>query len=66
MSAHKRSTVFSQFSSVVAMGFLLWTLSSSTFLDASSCFVERRLNSVKKLSDQTTQKIEMLLLHCIR
>jgi len=66
MLAHNRSTIFGRFTSVAAMGFLLWTLSSTTFLDASATFVEKKLNSVKKLSDQTTQQMEMLLHHCMR
>jgi len=66
MPAHKRTTIFGRFTSVAAMGFLLWTLSSTTFLDASATFVERKLNTVKKLSDRTTQQVEMLLLRYMR
>jgi len=33
MLAHKKSAIFGQLASVAAMGFLLWTLSSTTFLD---------------------------------
>ena len=66
MLAHQHSTIFGRFTSVAAMGFLLWTLSSSTFLDASSTFVERKLTAVKKLSDRTTREVEMLLQHCMR
>jgi len=66
MLAPNRSTIFGRFTSVAAMGFLLWTLSSTTFLDAGSTIVERKLNTMKKLSDQTTQPIEMMFLHCMR
>ena len=66
MTALKRTTIFGRFTSVAAMGFLLWTLSSTTFLDASSTFVDRKLNTVKKLSDRTTQQVEMLLQHFMR
>ena len=34
--------------------------------EATATFVERKLDSVKKLSDQTTQQVEMLLHHCMR
>ena len=66
MPALKHSTIIGRFTSVAAMGFLLWTLSSTTFLDASTTFVERKFHTVKKLSDRTTQQMEMLLHHCMR
>jgi len=66
MPAHKHFTIFRRFTSVAAMGFLLWTLSSTTFLDASSTFVDKKLNTMKKLSDRTTQQVEMMFLHCMR
>jgi len=40
MLAHQHSTIFGRLTSVAAMGFLFWTLSSTTFLDASATFVE--------------------------
>ena len=70
MPTLERSTIFGQFTSVAATGFLLWTLSSSTFLDASSTFVEKKLilfdHSVKKLRDRTSLQMEMLLQQCMR
>lgn len=66
MLAHQHSTHFRRFTSVAAIGFLLWTLSSATFLDASSNFVERKLYTLKKLSDRTTQQVEMMFLHGMR
>ena len=66
MLAHQHSTIFGRLTSVAAMGFLFWTLSSTTFLDAGSTFVARKLATVKKLSDQTTQQMETMFLHCMR
>lgn len=54
------------YAAVAAMAFLLWTLSSSTFLDASTVFVEKQLRSVKTISDRTTQQLEMVLQNCLR
>ena len=66
MTAKERLRLFRCFTSVVAMGFLLWTLSSSTFLDASTAFVAKKLDSVKKLNDSTAQQVSLLAQHFMR
>jgi hypothetical protein len=66
MLSQETKTLFGRFTSVVAIGFLAWTLTSSTFLDASANFVDKKLDTAKELSDRTTQQLEMLFLHCMR
>ncbi len=66
MLAHKYSTVVGRFTSVVAVGFLLWTLGSPTFSNASVKLVQRKLQTVQKLGDRTAQQLDMLFHFCLR
>ena len=66
MHFNDRTTLFRRFTSVAALGFLLWTLSSSTFLNASSTFVEKNLNTVKEFRDRTAGHLESVTQHLLR
>ena len=66
MLAQDKTTLFRRFTSIVAIGFLAWTLTSSTFLDTSANFVEKKLDSAKELHDRTALQLETLLLRCVR
>ncbi len=55
-----------QLTSVAAMGFLLWTLSSSTFLNATATFVEKKLNAVKEIKDRTAEQLSLAASHIMR
>jgi hypothetical protein len=58
-------TIFRRFSSVAAIGFLLWTLSSSTFVNVSSAFVEKKLNTMKEFRDRTAGQLESVTQHLL-
>ena len=66
MYFNERITIFRRVTSVAAFGFLLWTLSSSTFLDASSTFVEKKLNTVKEFRDRAAVHLESVTQHLLR
>lgn len=66
MYFNELNTLFRRVASVAAIGFLLWTLSSSTFLNASSTFVKHRLNTVKEFWDQTAGHLESMTQHLLR
>ena len=66
MYFNDRSANFRWLTSVAAMGFLLWTLSSSTFLNAFATFVEKKLNAVKEIWDRTAEQLDLAASHIMR
>ena len=67
MTTRKPPTLFRIITSFVAFSFLVWTLSSSTFLDASADLVDKSLSGLKNASDQTlTRMISLSTDHIIR
>jgi hypothetical protein len=66
MHFNDHSTIFRRFTSLAAIGFLLWTLSSSTFLNVSSTFVEKKLNAVKEIKDRTAEQLNLVASHITR
>jgi hypothetical protein len=65
MHFNDHSTIFRRCTALAAIGFLLWTLSESTFLNASTNFVEKKLQTVKKLSDQTAEHLASVTQHIL-
>ena len=60
MRAKKLPTILGRLISISAMGFLFWTLSSSTFLDATTSFVGKNLDSIQQLNDRTGEYLASL------
>ena len=66
MYFNDRSANFRRFTSVAAMGFLLWTLSFSTFLNATATLVEKKLNALKEIKDRTAEQLNLAASHIMR
>ena len=66
MTTQKPPTLFRTITSLAAFCFLLWTLSSSTFLDASANFVEKKLDVVKEIRDRTSTQLHLAANHIMR
>jgi hypothetical protein len=52
--------------SLAAVGFLVWTLASPTFLDASSAIVRTSLHHINLLSSRAESKINSMSLQFMR
>jgi hypothetical protein len=52
--------------SLAAFCFLLWTLASPTFLDASSGVARKSLDYINQLSSRAESKITSMSLHVMR
>ena len=66
MPTQKPPTLFRIITSFAAFSFLVWTLSSSTFLDASADFVDKGLAKAKNASDRSSAIMSLLADHIIR
>ena len=66
MPTQKPQTLLRSIASFAAFSFLLWTLSSSTFLDATATFVEKKLDVVTKIRDRTAEQLNLAANHIMR
>ena len=66
MTTQNLPRLFRVITSFAAFSFLLWTLSSSTFLDATATFVEKKLDVVKEIRDRTAKQLNLAANHIMR
>lgn len=66
MTAHKQPKLIRIVTSFFAIAFLLWTLGSSTFLNASQEFVKENLNRASNVSKQISAQLNLIANHIMR
>ena len=66
MSTQEPPALLPSIASFAAFSFLLWTLSSSTLLDATATFVEKKLDVVKEIRDRTAKQLNLAANHIMR
>ena len=65
MTTQNLPRLFRIITSFAAFSFLMWTLSSSTFLDTSADLVDKGLTKVKNASDRSSAIMSLLADHMI-